>query len=1059
MSLVEKLENHYYIQPEILIRSPLLPFSYIDQVKDNEDLINLFKDNLIQEALFFSSLEFYKVFNDKLNNSDFSENDKVFDTLFKYLSRMIGRPTPFGAFAGISVVPISEGGTHVITESLENFKIKSKLDSALLFYITQKALEFTEIRNYVKFYSNNSIYKIKDSTRYINYDIYNIIKHYKLVQINPNTILDAIIEQCKNGCVHQDIIQFLTDNYKLSPEKGKYFLDQLIDKKIIISELEPYYLGEDQFELITERLVEILAQITVNETRINKDVTTYILGLKKIEKQFNILKEEKSTINRLKNYNKILERITADLKLEKITPYPLQADLIKPIISGSLSTNTVKTISEAIELINKLNADTEESHALVLFRNEFFKRFEYDEVPLNHVFDPDTGIPYNKSIIYADASPLADDLVLPVRPTPSLSWNRTEMYLFDLYLGCLKNDITEIEIKQKDIESFESKYGDLPISIPVLFNILKSGNKELINFRGAGGFSSATSYLGRFSSFNSEVLSLSKNIIQQEESLLPDNAVYAEIVYNPGNYRIGNILQRPHLRKYQIEYMAGKVRNDTDITTIPLEDIFISIKNNEIVLRSKKLNKIIIPSLGCAHNFSKKTLPIYNFLCDLQTQSSRKILKFSWGKLSKYYSFFPRVVYKNVIISPKTWKFTDIDYQLLCNVQTDEELLLRIAEFILKYKLPTYIGLVEGDNELIFNLDNLLSVKSFVNILKIKERVFIIEINFDLNCNAVTNENGSYYNQFVLTYSRKTVPDILKNISKIQFDQNTPPHRRKNAIGEDWLFVKCYTGQKSSDQLLMQLFYPLAVKLYEEGVIKKWFFIRYTDPDFHLRIRYELTEKGNFQKITQYLNELTNDFPTIWKIQLDTYIPEYTRYGVRNLEMVENVFYHDSISQIKLLDLINTDKQEDLRWIYGLKSINAYLDLFKLSLEEKHAHCCEIDNYFDKEFFEDKNLKLQIDAKYRKSRLLIEKTLFNKEKDDLDRIITNRDEKIKPFTDAIVNNNKNYGDNIPLSSIIHMSINRLFRSKIRLQEFILHSLLKRHYKSLIARNTYSIKTT
>jgi len=42
-----------------------------------------------------------------------------------------------------------------------------------------------------------------------------------------------------------------------------------------------------------------------------------------------------------------------------------------------------------------------------------------------------------------------------------------------------------------------------------------------------------------------------------------------------------------------------------------------------------------------------------------------------------------------------------------------------------------------------------------------------------------------------------------------------------------------------------------------------------------------------------------------------------------------------------------------------------------------------------------------------------------------------------------------------MSSYIHMMINRIFRSKQRLNEFVVYALLYRHYKSAVARGNKS----
>ena len=53
--------------------------------------------------------------------------------------------------------------------------------------------------------------------------------------------------------------------------------------------------------------------------------------------------------------------------------------------------------------------------------------------------------------------------------------------------------------------------------------------------------------------------------------------------------------------------------------------------------------------------------------------------------------------------------------------------------------------------------------------------------------------------------------------------------------GESWLYIKVYGGITACDQLLVDVIYPTIISLKRTKVIVNWFFIRYYDPDFHLR--------------------------------------------------------------------------------------------------------------------------------------------------------------------------------------------------------------------------------
>ncbi|MEF9476554.1 thiopeptide-type bacteriocin biosynthesis protein [Chryseobacterium sp. 1B4] len=66
--------------------------------------------------------------------------------------------------------------------------------------------------------------------------------------------------------------------------------------------------------------------------------------------------------------------------------------------------------------------------------------------------------------------------------------------------------------------------------------------------------------------------------------------------------------------------------------------------------------------------------------------------------------------------------------------------------------------------------------------------------------------------------------------------------RAYNIPGGNWIYYKLYMGTKSADEILEDKIKPLADQLIEENVIDQWFFIRYNDPKYHLRIRFKCTD-------------------------------------------------------------------------------------------------------------------------------------------------------------------------------------------------------------------------
>ena len=73
--------------------------------------------------------------------------------------------------------------------------------------------------------------------------------------------------------------------------------------------------------------------------------------------------------------------------------------------------------------------------------------------------------------------------------------------------------------------------------------------------------------------------------------------------------------------------------------------------------------------------------------------------------------------------------------------------------------------------------------------------------------------------------------------------------QRKFIPGSQWLYFKIYTGVKTADEVLAHTIRPFLRELYAERWIDGSFFIRYNDPDFHIRLRLHIDRFENYAPI------------------------------------------------------------------------------------------------------------------------------------------------------------------------------------------------------------------
>ncbi|MEZ7884851.1 MAG: thiopeptide-type bacteriocin biosynthesis protein [Bacteroidales bacterium] len=278
--------------------------------------------------------------------------------------------------------------------------------------------------------------------------------------------------------------------------------------------------------------------------------------------------------------------------------------------------------------------------------------------------------------------------------------------------------------------------------------------------------------------------------------------------------------------------------------------------------------------------------------------------------------------------------------------------------------------------------------------------------------------------------------------------------------GSEWLYFKIYTGFKTADNILIHKILPMTNHLTVQKMIDKWFFIRYSDPNFHLRLRLKINDFAYYNEIFKLFSssfDYTLESGLVTKIMCDTYSRELERYGDKLIDISETFFCIDSIYILQILEsLINSVDPDKDRWCISLKLIDDILNSFEFSLQNKCDLLLELSKDYKKEFgFTNQTQIDQINNKYRTNRSTIDNCFDeNSLVKDYEYFIKERFEKIKPLSQQIIKGYIGDRNNLisHIKSLIHMTMNRLFRSSNRTYELVIYDFLYRYYKSSIARN-------
>jgi thiopeptide-type bacteriocin biosynthesis protein len=1013
---------------KLIIRTPSLPFS--DTL--SEDFLKQILDNpKFAEAVYLASpVLFQEAINWKEGKIiDPKKLQKIPLSLGKYYSRMCSRCTPFGLFAGCGVVEWNEiTDIEVATKSGRNTRLDMHFAGAL----AQRLAEIPEVKFSLKYSQNSSIYQIGEEIRYVEYKYVDGRRTHQISAITWSEYIQLVLDLCKNGTTIQAMIPHLIDD-DISEEDASAFIEQLIDDQLLVNELEPAITGDDFTKQIRKilapqgQLADLLDKIDLLLTQIDTN-------------EFNPVSSYEEVIQTLKIF---------DVPFEEGKLF--QTDSVKLFTKKSLD-ESYKNVFNEINKILSFVSDISENQNIKNFIKLFFERYETKELPLLFALDTETGIGYGDTG-KSNSTPVAEGLILPEKQnsTTQISLNAFQQKLFNRRLEALQANEFQVALEDDFFKELSTQKGKLPPSSSIMFR-LTGDDKLPVFYEGKTG-SSAINLLGRFAHADNDVLEIIQEIANVEQAINPD-VVFAEIVHLPEN-RIGNILLHPPFRKYEIPYLAKSslaIENQ-----IPLDDLLVSVdlQLDRIILRSKKLGKEIIPRLSNAHNFSQNSLPIYHFLSDLQTQGLQKTANIPWASLIPNANFIPRLIYKNVILSLATWhlKKDDVKTLFVGDKDTFEQ---NFKAFLHQWKLPKYFVLADFDNELLVNTENVLSVQIWLDAIKKRDKIELKEF-FYLNENSpVKNADGEgFTNQFIAAWINDEV--VYQGITRKEISENTI--QRNFSIGSEWLYMKFYAGVKVTDTILVQAIKPVLEKLFEEKLIDKWFFIRYADPEKHLRFRVHLPHLSGLGIVFQNIKEAIQPFENegiIWKVQADTYQREIERYGANVMELSETLFCEDSNAILQMLAQTWGDEREPIRWQWTLKVIEALLNDFGLTLAEKKNLLERMKTSFANEFGMDKSLKHQIDQRFRDNRRTIERILDDSlneshEYAPLFEVIYQKSQRTIEIIEQIKQQKTEVELLKYLSDIIHMTVNRAISDNQRVHELVMYDFLFRHYQAEMAK--------
>ncbi|WON93935.1 lantibiotic dehydratase [Sphingobacterium sp. UGAL515B_05] len=1021
-----KFSNYFLLRTPILPNALATDLFRLTNPKDLDDRLRyLHQDERLKEALLLASPSFFAEVEKWLNYKKDS-NPKMIISLLKYTIRMSTRATPFGLFAGVSV------GNFIAAEKnlslVRNHVNKGvlKLDATILVGIIEEISKDKRIYNQLQYRINPTLYLDGKDYKYYQKVTKGKKSQNILKRVRFTPILDRIVHYFESNmkAVHYQSLTDLLQNLGASAAHSVLFVDKLISLGIICSELHPNVIGRSYLE----SLIKTLERVDKQEVYLQPLWTIRTL----LNSAQSITKIQKAVV-------KLLQPIVPDHDLTNV----IQGDLLIGMAENNLSKTTLNHIRDQFQDLLPL-CNRSVLADLDRFKSEFAHKYEERMVRLTTALDPDIGIGYgSREGVYN----ITDEILGDVKNITSSSQTTGHIHhyqnlVIEKFVESVKNRYAEIQLTSTDLDNISKQrkqtIDSMPCSFYVMGNLLKSPTQERLFFNlGTLGGSSSGNLMSRFAHLDEKLDKWIKDSAEREQQQYT-NAILAEISYYPDN-NAGNIIHRPALRKTSI-CLTPTI--DQEQQQIDVNDLYLFLKDQRLILWSKKFNKMVIPRLTTAHNF-EHGMNLYKFLADFQFQNNRLDLSWNWG-IMKEQPRLPRISYKNIILSRAQWRI-----QKLAKYPNEPAAFVKNLQTALE--IPTMVIISNGDNELLINLENPFCIEMLLDQL-CKRNTILTEYLLDDYSSVIGDKDENIFaNEIIIPIEAHT--QHYTNDSAPQ--ENSL--RRCFSLGSEWIYAKIYCGVHFADILLMETFPLIMNAINQQGSMRKWFFVRYNDPSPHIRLRIEISDPSQSISVISTMNSFLEQFVEsgqISTISFDTYTREIERYTPFCMELSEELFYQQSEA---ILTTMQQSTSINDRWRLAFEYMESLLGAAKFTLPEKKDFCIRMNTLYQQEFGNNKNLWIHLNNKFKDKKDWFDNPLNNLTdfKSKLDTIQCN----IFSILRANTSKDEFRAAQISLlSSYIHMFINRLFMSDQRLHELAIYHFMVGYYKMQVGKQKKNLTT-
>lgn len=995
-----KCENNF------MLRIPYHSYHYYEKnIKDlkelnYKDLIDNFSENLL-------------VSTPSLHTSLYSKKgikDNELMSLIKYLIRSSTRCTPYGLTSGVLKGEFGDSQNYIINK---DFKKSCRPDMSWLVSII-KMLE-DELNTDLKVIVNNMSSEAGDLIlkKWNSCFIDDLERQGSIIHINNTNAVKYVFQVCGDYISIKEIIKTLKEQSNNVNEKMiLQFIHELIASEYLTSNLRSSLLINRPLDYIIDK---------IEEYRLTSDLAKQLHCLQKMLQEY----EEQDILDGEQFYNEIIDYMKS---IHKCDNY-LQVDMFNKS-NVILPQNMKENINEFIDFLSQHRfCETYHDYAL-----KFKERYGNQAVKYLDLIDEEKGLGIPKS----------DD-------KNSLKFNDKIMCQFMSVLFQNKKDSIQLEDYSWEVSNLSNKYQAETDGELAFYMIGDEGDDYKFVVSPLMGSNTEYKTSGRFEYLfdNNQLISSNKIIKEVETTFVPQSP------------RFCNVMMCQTNKSAYLEYGTNTLIKNKE--RVDINDVYVIVDNENYIRFVQKSTGEILEFFA-SNMFNIDGYP-QELKCLLEITNKQKLLFTSFYTTMQHYllqidDYLPRISYKEFILFPASFSLKNINLSM-----SKEQIMSALKSEIKKIQkdkqFSELISVGPLDQRLLLNVNNYIHLEILYELLRKDTNLKIYENLFNCSRLPIVDKLGEkYVAELVFNISNTNNEKSKKLIlpKNIPFLDNSKYLSHSKMPFEDCLSVKLYANEQLHDKILIEYISKLNNTLIKEKNDISIFYIRYKDPQSHIRLRIKYSQDDmNF--VGESLGQMIQDLKSknlIYNCVIDTYFQEYERYGgENNYKGVEHIFSADSHLAIGLLKLKEFKLTElTMTELFILSSYKLLEDL-GLDSEEKLYY---LDNFnIGKKFNNDFKV-----VNRRLKNYLISDNMWEgfRSSEEGIRLLTSMERFEYDFGNYWRNVEKNSKDNIGykkgiLLSLLHMQFNRMIGVNRELEIKVMGYLRKIVYNQAMKEKYYA----